>query len=1208
MLFTCTPGQLVAYVVGKLAVSQNGLSLTDIWQVASEKSLSPELDNFQKNVVWQSLVGSSSLLIAIRVGELDVASSPELTYGSLLLHGSELEIFLLPTEECQFRYLAGTENYQTMKAHLGELPFQLLVVIARHGKNGILNPDLSRESGQDARSLRVRLQKLELSGLIVCTNVYINKKHTTHSVHVKFAEDSVVRDAGELDLDLDASRDVSKLRKLIMESLKAAPNQLRGFSDLRKELKLDLSISASKFFRSVCLKLHRSGYIEKLHVELPETKQRLYAIRFVKDIPKDADEISDLVETNDVDGLEMGDSDDEEEEGFPTQEAPVLNKVFPIFHQIFLQILSSGERGITSGEVAKNLLGVSEYKPYTRLYEVLPSYLSNGKSLKPSKKYVDPYEGYTVSKLYDNVGKLKFYRYFVKDFCKEEKPVPKTRPIQKVSKDSIELLNKKLHSTLGKSSRESLLEKKRRIIQISDQPAKKVKPENLKTPNELVAPDLEDAPRKARRKQPKSYAGEEDLMEIDTRGSADEYAPDPIADLALDKSGPSLSFNDLPTFATTPKDIKKRKSQAQTYKTEGSAKSMNRRNLLLQLIKEEGGATYSSSSLCRKLDTRMGSSTLTDVKTLARDVIYLTKSQQLELQKVTVEIAGQPVEKKLLVLTDPRPSPAKLEELRENYGDLRSKKDMKIFSKRIIQSEMKLYVETPSSKKVSADTRKRRGKNRLRALGDEDEEELEIKSEPQEEGLPTTPDPDDILSQLKKSRRARKVNSSALVGVSPSMAKRPRRNIKLEKSDATLLYRSVVVSKAFSRDAIDFEYISSFLPELDGKLVKQKWGTLRRLYGGANAVGKGVETFQNMVLQGIEDGIITEEDLVKGDLRFFLNFWRDFDSNTEFAVSDDMPLYSSYDKNLNEYSILKNTTDAPVGSHFERIEDISMRQKESMLSQSVFAYEPSRALVGKPNDELRSVLKAIFSTKEESFDPQMVKAVLNKYGEAAVRDTTDALLHDREILYISLDANTRFVLSEKFNNNLILRVFTTKFFNQAAAFKDTLYSLSSGGKGLIVSQGIMPGEMATLLELLSGGLADLIRIDRPFRFENYESRLIDKEQIACDIVVRCKPEEVNKIQPAVSPIPLRGPCSPIWIDLNAEVNKPLWTKVLATILYYIVLKPGITDSGIFERTNVVLGLIDYSQAINWLIASECIRKDNSGGYLATDRWQYILGA
>lgn len=1206
MLFTCTPGQLVAHVLGTLAVSQNGLSLPQLWLVALAKTQSTELDNFQKNVVWQSLVGGTALLIAIKAGELDVAASSDLTYGSLLLHGTELEIFLLPTEECQFRYLTGTENYHTMKAHLGELPFQLLIVVARHGKKGILNLDLAKESGQDARSLRVRLQKLELSGLVVTRNVYVNKKHTTHTVHVKFAEDTVVvRDSSELELDLDASRDVGKLKKHIMEAIKAAPNQLRGFSDLRKELKLDGSHSASKFFRSVCLKLHRSGYIEKLHVELPETRQRLYAIRFVKDIPKEAEELSEFVDVNDVNGLEDDESDAEED--LPTQDSPVFNQVFPVFHQIFQQIYARGEKGITSGEVAKNLLGVSEYRPYTRLYETLPSYLSNGKTLKASKKYADPYEECTVSKLYDNEGKLKFYRYFVKEFCKEEKPQPKAKAKQKVSKDSIVVLNKKLHSTLGKSSRDSLIEKKRRIVQLSDQPLKKLKTPKEKLPDLLVEPELEEASRRRTRDKPqKTYAGE-DLMEIDAH-SADEYVPEQVA--AILGSTSALSFTDLPTFVAPPRDNKKKRSLAQTYKTEGSAKSMNRRNLLLDLIREEGGATYSSSSLCRKLDERMGNSTLTDVKTLARDVIHLTKTRQLELQKVAVEIAGQPTEKKLLVLTNPldRPTPEKLEELRATYAEFRSKKDMKIFTRRIIQSEMKLYVETPSTKKVSTGTRRRRGKNRLLALGDEDEDGApEVKSEPPEE-VPATPEPGDIMSQLKRSRRARKVHASSLVEASLSTAKRPRRNIKLEKSEATLLYRSVVISKAFTREAIDFEYISTFFADLDGKIVKQKWGTLRRLYGGAEAVSKGVETFQNMVMQAIEDGVIEESHLAGGDLKFFLNFWKEFDTNTEFAVVDDMPLFSSFEKNLTEYNFVKGTEINQVGSHYERIEDISMRQKESMLSQSVFAYEADQKPVEKDHDELRSVLKAIFSTKEENFDPQMVKTILNKYGEAAVRETTDALLHDREILYISLDANTRFVLSDKFNNSLILRIFTPKFFNQATAFKDTLTSLSSAGKGLIVSQGIMPGEMAALLELISDNFAELIRIDRALRFENYESRLIDKEQIACDIVIRCKSDEVQKIQHAVEPIPFNGPCSPIWIDLNAEVNRTLWTKIVVTILYYVVLKPGITDGGIYERVNVVLGLQDFKEVMDWLVKSQCIVKYKCDGYLATDRWQYILGA
>lgn len=1219
MLFSCTPGVLVTHILGALAVADS-LSLADLWRLAASHADAPHLDNLQKNIVWRSLAaGQGLLLFTLSAGGMPVVPAPDLAYGDLLLHGAELDIFLYPTEECQFRYLTGTANYQVMKTNLGDMPFRLLIVIARHGAAGVLNPELARESGQDARSLRLRLQKLEAANLIVCRNVYADKKHTTHSVHVKFAQLGVAAEYADHDDDLDTSRDVGKLKQHIIAALKAAPNQLRGFSDLRKEFKLDGSRSATKFFRSVCIKLHSAGYIEKLHVELPETKQRLYAIRFVKDLPKDVLDMDDLLDINDAerDNFDDSDADDDVPQA---PDMPVFNKVFLPFHQIYQQIYARKDLGITSGEANKNLMGIADYRPYTRLYELLPSYLSNSKSLKYSKKYPEPYDNYSVSKLYDNEGKLKFFRYYVTEFRTEDKQQPKPFTHPKPAKESIVQLSKKYASLLGKTSNKSLLEKKRKMVQLNHFPLKKKRAssDEIEEIGLSSQPETDPniLPRQRRSKAPKTFATED--TEMAAHESEDDYNPgadaaaghEPVADFAgkvetsEDARRAPLSANDLPQFVVAPKQEKSRKSKPTSLKSESSLKSLTRRNHLLDILREGGGVCYMDASLCRKLDNRMGNTTQTDGKTLARDIKYLCETNVLEHIKVSIDVDGKLKEKKLVLFASPdeRPSADAIEELKARYAELQSKKNMKIFKKRLIQSDMKLYVEVPNEKK--APVRKSKGKNRLQALGDEDELEASPVKTEDVDGVPLT-NSGDVFSSLKRARRARKVVSSQASEASLANTKRPRRSIKMEKSDATLLYRSVVISKAFFRDAIDFERIAVFFDDLDGKLIRQKWGTLRRLYGGAEAVSKGVETFQNMVLQGIEDGLVTEKQLLDADFEFFLEFWKKFDTSTEFLVPDEMPLYSTFEQNAAHYNFSKGFSDG-VASHWERIEDISMRQKEAVLGQLIFASEPNSEPTVKQHDELRLVLKSIFSTKEDNFDPNMVKTILNKYGESAVREATDGLLHDREILYISLENNTRFVLSDKFNNTF-QRTFTTNFFKQAAAFKNLLTESSAAGKGLILSLGVMPGEMACLLELLSDGMAELTRVDRTFRFENYESRLIDKEQIACDIIVLCDATKVKALEPKVVPIPYEAPCRPVWVDLNAEVNKSLWTKIIVTILYHIALKPGIRDAAIYDKMQVVLSLEDYHKVLRWLEDSNCITKTPGNGYVATNCWQYILG-
>ncbi|OBA22012.1 hypothetical protein METBIDRAFT_39267 [Metschnikowia bicuspidata var. bicuspidata NRRL YB-4993] len=1223
MLFSCTVGQLVNHLQATLAVNTH-IPLETLWEAASRHTHTTVLDGFQKNVVWRALLAvPGDPLVEIYARNQPVPFDRELSYGALLRLGSEAEITLRPSEPCQFRYLTNTADYAMLKTSLGEHPFALLVVIARHGAEGVLNADLAREAGQDIRLLRLRLIKLEQAALVVCRNVYVNKKHTTCSVHVRFAGGLAAASAqDDADNSLDATRDVARLRRAVVAALQSAPNHLRGFSDLRKELRLDGSRLASKFFRSVCLKMHRQGIVEKLHVELPATRQRVYAIQLVADAPAQAAAPDDLELPEIDDPAAFGDSDvDSDSPDHAVEHTfPVLNRIFPVFHQIFQQVAASERRGVTAGEVNKALVGTADYRPFARLFELLPSYLSNLKNLKPFKKYAEPYDDYSIIKLYENEGKLRFYKYFAMPFCSEEKPAPKPYSfVSKPTKLLLTALQKKLHVAPSKVSNDSLRAKKRRLTLLDRAPeplpTPQKRPRRVDSKKASILPEPPAQLLSHIKPQAESTTQASTLSPASDKTSPARSSGEKAAPVAMPEIDsppfPSMKPNSQAASAKPARNRRRERHQLTASQAEGSLKAISRRDHILDIIREEGGATFKSASLCRKLDERLGLATKTDSKTLNRDITHLTESGVLESQKVLVDFEGKQVEKRVLVLKDPlqRPTAEVMESLKAKYVEHMSKKNMKIFERRLIQSEMKLYVEKPNTTMVSPVTRMRRGKGRLATLGEEGYEEPEVEDEdekPQTSRRSQTSKKNEDLDILERIKRAKRPRKATIASVPSSGPRRTRRNIKIERSGATIVYRSVVISKTFSKDAIDFDAIASFLEDIDGALLRQKWGTLRRLFGGAEAVSKGVETFQNMVLQGVEDGHIMEEDLLEGDLRFFLDFWTKFDKTTEFAVIDEMPLWSTFEKNTDEYTFKRGLVEN-TSSLSERLEYQSMRQKEFALGQQVFTCEANLTPSTKPEDDVKSILKSIFTTGDGNFDPIMVKTVLGRFGDEAVRSATNAALRDKEIQYLAFDDSPKFVLGEQFKNALVNRQFNSKLFHQAALFKETLNDISAVGKGLILSQGIQPGEIACLLELISDGLVDMTRIDRTFKFENYESRLVDKEQIGCDIVVQVDYQKAKSILPITARVPIKAACQPVWVDLNAHINKELWIKTIISLLAHVVFRPGITDFLVHEKMQAVLSYSDYCSAMGWLVQSGCVQKSDSGGYLATNCWSYILG-
>lgn len=1252
MLLVCTPGVLASHLLAAIAVADS-VSLQDLWAIAKEKLTTDTIDNFQKNIIWRSLASQrADVFFTVHIDHQPISSTVDLTYGSLLQHGTEENIYISPTERCKYLYLTGTTNYQKIVTTLGEKPLELLGVIARHGSEGIVNGVLAQKSNQDIRSIGVRLQKLEAAGLIVCRGVYVDNKHTNQSIHVRFAPKSLLaKQNADVEEDIHVSRDPKRLRELIIDALKKSSNQMRGFSDLRKDLKLEGSVSEGKFFKAMCNRLHHTGYIEKLQVELPQTKQRVYAIRLIKDLNAANDQ-------NDAEAdIEVKDEfSDDELEPVNSKIVPCFNLIFPPFHQMFQQILSRGEAGITHGEMFKILLGSTDYRPFTRVFEQFPTYLSNSKTLKHFKKYAEPYDEYSIAKLYDHEGKVKFYRYFVTRFCKETKPKPKHYALApKQNKSTLLDLEKKLNTAIGKISSQSLLVKRERllapltgitpssplpeekeaVVTKKRGPYKRKKTQDLGDdlgPTAVAQMAIEEQgvrPKRARRAVSYAYedtalggSDSDDAFEPENKSEASEA--DEASDMdaeGADDAEEEPTVKKEPTIAPDlvnydqqqrTKVSHKRRSARDMPKPESSLSSQKRRDELLKILAEEGGAAILNGALKRKLDARLGKTTETDNKTLFRDMAALEKEGLLENSTELIGPEGKQSKRTLLTLTSHKAqlTEERMEAYRAKFAeDALTKRKL---HRRLIESELNFHVEEPRQlANIKTVTRRReKSERRLQSVDDAAESKAaESKAAKTKLQKKTTklqiPESADVFDSLKMTRKARKVVPLGSADTSVLGTKRPRRSLKLEKPHATTIYRAVIIHRTFSKEAIDFSAIAALIGESDGALIRRKWSTLRRLFGGAEAVSKGVEAFQNMILQGIEEGEILAEDLAEPDPIFFLEFWKRFDLNAELAVPDEMPLYATYALNETKYD-LKDTTEIALVDLADKIEETSMRQKEGFLANTLFTHTTPPSISNKGNDELRSVLKSILCIDENDLNSAAAKEILSKFDPIDVQKTADQMIRDKEILLVSIDDEKKFVLSERFLNTMNSRTFTEKFFHDAETFRTLACDVSKANKGLIISPGISSGEMAALLELISGNNIQLVRIDRALKFENYESRLIDREQIACDIIVH-NVTDVDKLNiQSASPVPVLGPCKPIWANLKATINTELWAKIVMIILYHVVFKPGISMGSLFAKLDVIFNADDFQRAIRWLEENKCVVESESS-LTATQTWQYVLG-
>lgn len=1290
------PVEVVEFILRKTAYSGNyGISLFEIWKEIST-FLEEPIDTFLKNIIWQWVFlneqeapnqseyeGFDDEQEGLNVFREDLNIPLPIigTYDEFIASngGNESKLRLKPTPPTQWKYLTGLVNLKRLKLQLGEFPFQLLVEIARHGPSGILAPDLSKNTNQDPRSLTPRLKKLEDLNLISKRNYYneISKQHTNLCIHKNFVKDDVSSAIADLNENLESSRNVEKTKLYVVNAVKTAPNQLRGFADLKVELKLDKNKSSSKFFRSIIEYLDKRGYVERLMVKESDNKSLTYCIKFLKDLPKDYDEKDEITdffnELDDVDGVEDDETNSEDESSIPS-----LTKHFPLQNQFFQFIESHGTDGATSMDIVRHITGVSDCRPYTKSLDIFTSFVIDNDKLKRLKKFEDEYEDYSIVRGYDFEGKYKFYRYFTKhNYMKISNTTSidkkaKSISLKKQSKTAgIHSLNKKHYVALGKISQTSLfnnnkVSSKRKLDEVLDMDQnentkveRRGRPKRGDTRSQKVQLN-KDRVKKASKDI--SQVTNSDFSNVSSTTNSPSVDPSDIP-ILVDNSLLSIDFNiqsghELgPTNLTMEQEnepainkltkaaISKslptarldNSKKSSTFASVGSLKAIKRRSTLIDIIKAQGGATYTAANLCRLVDEKLGNSTITDKKTLARDVSYLISIKDLDAEDITFTRSGQVVTRKLLILTDPalRPSKEFIENIKKDCLNDNTNKQNLYTNRRVIEDEVTLYNPTPTKKKNGTRLASLKSKTKVakvkREVDDDDgasisDRESELKDKrpkgrderkvtKNEEGSNSVQKglDDAVQFYLPKRRKGRRKQSQGKIKTSNDLSTkssiyRVRGENRFDQEQATCLYRAVIISRSFKRGPIDFEAIARLFDGMDAGEVKRKWISVRKVAGGLSAVMRGIKVFEKIITRAIEDGNVTTSDLTEIDYEFLLSIWEDAD-NSILDGMDTNPLYSTIEGNLEDYEI------PPYKDYqvelFEQLEENSMRQKEAILSSSTFYYSDGiEKIVPKPHDDLRSTLKATFATTEENFSRQSVNNILSEYGEVNTQEAITSLLRDKEISYYSLqDSDIRFILTDKFYNLVSHKVFTPKFFHQASRFESNLKAVIEARKGLIISQGISSGEIAGLLNLLIGDDPPLkvTRIDKTYKFAGYESRLIDKSKLSCNIIVSSENDTRWKNAVDIIPIPTGKACSHIWLDLNGNINSTLWIKIVISILYHIVFKPGVTRAGLYKRMQTVLSVRDYLEVLTWLERSNVIREGTWDSLFANNQWFSIIG-
>jgi transcription factor C subunit 3 len=261
---------------------------------------------------------------------------------------------------------------------------------------------------------------------------------------------------------------------------------------------------------------------------------------------------------------------------------------------------------------------------------------------------------------------------------------------------------------------------------------------------------------------------------------------------------------------------------------------------------------------------------------------------------------------------------------------------------------------------------------------------------------------------------------------------------------------------------------------------------------------------------------------------------------------------------------------------------------------------------------VKSWVRANIVTPEESYRSADARQTLERFGEALIDQAIQSLVTEQAIMMGNrgrITPGRNFDITDQFIGALARRrhIETTQL-RRAAHFKLNVLdpAFRSDGK-YTVQQNAEDGDVMAILSLMERGRIVMCPVDPPRnRFglvhRGYLTRLMDKTKLKFAIEVKPVEEEENYIysdpmQEAVTNTPVpRGEVDvdehlpnspglgriPLWFDVHRQFVKVLWDTIMAAVLGYVALRPGISAEGVARGLQPCITAWEADLILRWL--------------------------
>lgn len=1232
-----TPHTIVKDIITGLCTNDfDGINANKFWEFVD--SISKDLDDFTKSVVWSWLLEKNEFEIwrKVKTGNSNTGSSLELEDKTLLpeyqtfFEDNNIEDYIIKvSEDYQSVYLTGVKPKDNI---LGRMPYELLRIIAKHKEKGINSLDLIKESGQDKRSLTTRLQVLENNLLITKFSVSINKCLTNHMIHFKFA----VKDQQSEESATPEYYDRLEIMTHIIEALKKEETKLRLTKDLYEEIKGSQPILKLKWFNKILNFLVDNKFIEMVQVEY--TQRFFSAIRYLKDLPsaKDKNNFLEIMReqsnnnsqnnNNNLLGLE---EDDE------IIDQPNMNRFFPLAHQVYNIIKRNP--GVISSTIDTELTGTFNLRQISNVIESLTSSV-------PQPDQPNAVIGQLV-----HTGKIKFYRFTIQNILNRRDPNFKFVP--PVENKALPMTSKSLFENSILYGNSFAVEKRLKFFKVVDENQNEIYHEIPKGYKGKLGNKMLEG-RTSRETLTGTYTSENKWISYDTYTNKavkklDEYKAIHKAEIksienfnaainnrmnALEEAKSKEVTPGLANFDVNGSNIVDISATvvdpSVTEKEEESTKSLStmdygpeyRRKKLLELT-DKNGCICINTDLCSKMSQWMKVGYTVDRRTLIRDTIYLQDQNLLVSEKhengkfIVKSIKSPPTKRQIEIAMQDSPKTASRKFTSQIQIQNLSVRNESILSRgwKFADKEARLQNAVENAKNRPMRAKRKRVKvlntpKNEKTADKTGEVDLDIS-----EGTDIVKNnaDEDLLEPLMDDRKRKKfkINNRPQVKVA-KVFKKIRTSVKVTNEHILRLIKAIVVTQSLSVGGnIDWSTVSKVLDDsytVDS--LKRQWPKHRKMLGQRNLL-QAKKNWESTLLDAVSNGIVTSSELDDYDIFKMLDIWKSQGADI-FINKMETEILADYDSNFKN-QIFKPLKEESGPEIFR--ESSSMIEKEQSWTGRNFMYSVSQnehiqllneCLNPTELQLAKTKLKALFATNSIKFNSKRVKDLFSNIPKEAYSKALTELENEKAIAFLGEDSKIKFTLTDRLMLALECKL-DNKFIDSAKRICEVFDELDTSHVAVLLSTRSANGCFAPLFSLISDNDIVVTRVDQKMTSLNsYYTKALDRSKLEADFLISHYKKGAISI-PKKVPIPLGGPCSYLWVDLEGDFNEALWHKCVYVLIWSIVFHPGTPLEPLVSRLDPLLEPFEVKRILDWAVMSGNIVAGHYGGYWPTKYWYYV---